>query len=157
MQLISILSLFYFTYSEKKMCSKSCIIAGEICRFLSCLSQWNGYNITAVLLCVNCLWPVVTMLCLVLPLPLKMQKPPIRCDKISSLLREECHRLSHCGCLCVLRKEKSWWVCFSIATCWQNSKIIEQRCFVSSKVQSLAVCCESGPIAILRLLENMEA
>ena len=48
MKLISILSLFYHMYSEN---SRGCIIVGEICRFLSHLSQWDDYNITAVLLC----------------------------------------------------------------------------------------------------------
>ena len=48
--------------------------------------------------------------------------------------------------------------CFLIATYWQNSKSIERLCYVSSKVQALAVCWESSTIsvAVTRSFETTE-
>ena len=60
-------------------------------------------------------------------------------------------------------KRRRWKVKFvsivsvSFHTCWQNSKRIERRVFVSSKVQVLAVCWESGPVTVSRLFESVKA
>ena len=46
--------------------------------------------------------------------------------------------------------------CFSIITCWHNSKSVERRCSVFLKVQALAVCCRSSPVSVMRLFESMD-
>ena len=45
-------------------------------------------------------------------------------------------------------------VCFLIATCWhENTRSIKRRCSVSSKVETLGVCCESGTVTMTRSFE----
>ena len=46
--------------------------------------------------------------------------------------------------------------CFLITTCWQNTKSNKWRCPVFSKVETLAVCCESGTVSVMRSFESTE-
>ena len=48
--------------------------------------------------------------------------------------------------------------CFPIITRWQNHSrtSIEQRCSVSSKVQALTICCESGLVSMKKSFESTE-
>ena len=49
---------------------------------------------------------------------------------------------------CFFELEREQPVCFLITTCRQNTKNIKRRCSVFSKVETLAVCCESGTTAL---------
>ena len=57
---------------------------------------------------------------------------------------------------CFFELEREQPACFLIATCWQNTKNIKRRCSVFSKVETLAVCCESGSVSVTRSFESTQ-